>query len=288
MDCSRVVSVQQGLQREANAYQKLGEGFGKFGQALTVVTAMSQAAQGKYYDATQTMGEAAFDKALCWVITVAACAGWNAGRAIGATIKMMPWPGDSEGRTIEDVVTDKEVEWLLPYLDQPMNVKNMEAAFSAFQRKQAEIRAAQERARQYAGQCSENHHGDGSDDVAADEGGARQSTSTDRAMAIFRGNGGDPNQSSWNDGANWTSGQSAAPTYTPSPVQQAQPSSSSGFDWGQAVGAALTGYAIGTAANQRSTPSKPSSTPAPYTPPASSDDECHNSQLAPGQVCTAN
>jgi hypothetical protein len=262
MDCARVVSVQQGLQREANAYQRLGEGFGKIGRALTVFTAMSQAAQGKYEDMTQTMGEAAFDKALCSVIAVAACAGWNAGRAVGATIKMMPWPGDSQGRTIEDVVTDKEVEWLLPYLDQAMNVKNMEAAFSAFQRKQAEIRAAQERARQFAGQCSMNHHGDGTDDVAGDDGGARQSTSAERAMAIFKGNGGDPSQSSWNNAANWSSEQSAAPTYSPSPVQQPQPSSSSAFDFGQALGAALTGYAIGKAANQSSTTSKPSAAPA--------------------------
>jgi hypothetical protein len=270
MDCSRVVSVQQGLQREANAYQRLGKGFGKIGYALTTFTAMTQAAQGKYQDAGQTVGEALFDKIVCASITVAACAGWSAGRAMGATIKMMPWPGDSQGRTIEDVVTDKEVEWLLPFLDQPMNVKNMQAAFTAFQRKQAEIRAAQERARQYAGQCSENHHGDGSDDVAADEGGARQSTSTDRAMAIFRGNGGDPNQSSWNDGANWSSGQSAAPTYTPAPVQQTQPSSSSSFDWGQAVGAALTGYALG---KSMSGGSQGSSTPQ-TTAPASSPEVC--------------
>jgi hypothetical protein len=267
MDCSRVVSVQQGLQREANAYQRLGNGFGKIGYALTTFTAMTQAAQGKYQDAGQTVGEALFDKIVCASITVAACAGWSAGRAIGATIKMMPWPGDSEGRTIEDVVTDKEVEWLLPYLDQPMNVKNMEAAFSAFQRKQADIRAAQERARQFAGQCSENHHGDEPDYADRDNGSSRQSTqgtSADRAMELFRGNGGDPNQS-WNNAANYSSGQSSAPTYSPAPVQQSQPSSSSGFDFGQAVGAVLTGYAIGTASksNQSSSSSKPSSAPAP-------------------------
>lgn len=279
MDCARVVSVQQGLQREANAYQRLGEGFGKIGRALTLFTAMSQAAQGKYEDMTQTMGEAAFDKALCSVIAVAACAGWNAGRAVGATIKMMPWPGDSQGRTIEDVVTDKEVEWLLPYLDQPMNVKNMEAAFSVFQRKQAEIRAAQEGARQFAGQCSMNHHGDEADDVAGDDGGARQSTSAERAMAIFKGNGGDPSQSSWNNAANWSSEQSAAPTYSAPPAQQTQSSSNSGFNWGQAVGAALVGYAAGKTANQSSKAQQS------YTPPQSSDGGCHLSDLKPGEVC---
>ncbi len=279
-DCARIVSIEQGLQREANASQRLGEGFGKFGQALTVVTAMSQAAQGKYQDATQTMGEAAFDKALCWVIPVAACAGWNAGRAIGATIKMMPWPGDDQRRTIEDVVTDKEVQWLLPYLDQPMNVKNMEAAFAAFQRKQAEIRAAQERARQFAGQCSMNHPDPAAEDVAAADGPARQSTSSDRAMSRYSDLAPAyvPPASSYDTG--W--GQTSAPTYSAPPPQQTQSSSNSGFNWGQAVGAALVGYAAGKTANQSSKAQQS------YTPPQSSDDGCHLSQLPPGSVCTAN
>ena len=153
MDCAQLKSVQQGFQKEADAFQRLSDGFAKIGKALTLVTAGAQAAQGKFVDATQTMGEAVLDEQVCLIVGTAGCVGWTVGRTAGGIIKQQPWPGDPQGRTIEDVVTDKEVEWLLPYLDQPMNVENMQATFAAFQSKQADLKRRRQEAEQRGGQC---------------------------------------------------------------------------------------------------------------------------------------
>jgi hypothetical protein len=288
MDCSELSFRLKGLDAEADAAERLSKGFEKVGWGLTAIAAGSQAYQGRSADALQTVGEAGLDTFVCKVWPGPVCVGWTAGRMAGSVIKTWPMPGDSQNRSIEEAVLDGQVHFaqlLMPSLNQPMNVENMRAAFDAFQRQRSALLNARDRARDRANQCSNDHHGD-EPDYAGRDGGSGQGTSSSRAMELFRGNGGDPNQS-WNNAANYSSGQSSAPTYSPAPVQQSQPSSSSGFDFGQAIGAALTGYAIGTAANQSSSSSKPSSTPA-YTPPVYSDDSCHNSQLPEGMVCTAN
>jgi hypothetical protein len=268
-DCAALSFQLKGLDAEAAAAERLSTGFGKIGDGLTLLAAGSQAYQGRYDDMTQTLGEAALDKSVCAIWPGPVCVSWSAGRMAGATLKMMPMPFDSQHRTIEEAVMDGEVrfaQWLMPSLNQPMNVQNMQAAFAEFQKQRSALLKARDRAREAAGQCKMN------DNRAGDDSGARQSTSADRAMSTFRNNGGDPNWSgdsgSWNAGQQ--SGQYAGQSnsgYSSAPASQSQTSSGSGFDFGQFVGAALTGYAIGQASksNQSTAPSKPASTPAPET-----------------------
>jgi hypothetical protein len=267
--CAQLSMKLKGLDAEAAAFERLNEGFGKIGDGLTLITAGSQAAQGKYDDMTQTMAEAAFDKSVCAIWPGPVCVSWSAGRMAGATIKMMPMPFDSQHRTIEEAVLDKEVQfaqWLMPSLNQPMNAENMREAFNAFQRQRTALLNARDRLRDRAGQCSNDHHGDEPDYADRKDGSARQSTSADRATGRFNDLAPayvPPSASNDSWGGQY-GGQSSGSTYS-APAQQSQSSSSSSFNWGQAFGAALTGYAIGKAsnANQSSSSSKPSSTPNP-------------------------
>lgn len=153
MDCGRAASIKQRLVAEANAYQRLGNGFSKFGDVLTMTTAIAQVAQGKHEEAAKTVGNAAFDKALCAVFGPLACAtwaSWNAGTAFGGLIRDLPLSG---GRTIGDIVDDQWLSWLGPYIHQPLNLKNMEAAFAEFQRRQADLKRRQREADEFGGQC---------------------------------------------------------------------------------------------------------------------------------------
>jgi hypothetical protein len=284
-DCASLSFQLKGLDAEAAAAERLSKGFGKIGDGLTLLAAGSQAYQGRYDDMTQTLGEAAFDKSVCAIWPGPVCVSWSAGRMAGATIKMMPMPFDSKHRTIEEAVMDGEVrfaQWLMPSLNQPMNVQNMQAAFAEFQRKRAALLNARDRARSAAGQCKMSDGRAGADEA---DGAAGQRSNGDRAMSRFNDLAPAYIPSGSNDSRDGQyGGQTSAPAYSPPPVQQSQGSSNSGAMIGQALGAVLQGYVAGRAngANQSSTTSKPSTAPQP------SQEQCSNSALPEGMVCTAN
>lgn len=296
VDCGRMASIEKRLLAEANAYQRLGNGFSKFGDVLTMTTAIAQAAQGNYGEAAKSVGNAAFDKALCAVYGPVACAAWaswNAGTAVGNFIRDIPGSG---GRTIGNAVDDQWLSWLGPYLDQPLNVESMQAAFAEFQRRQTDLKRRQREASEYGGQCK------------AKEEAEKRKTAIDELLKQAK----PPAVRSSSDAeAENLFGQSAAEASNPYAAQrladeqnrklsEADQLMRDSNSRAQAASAAIMQQGLNSLATANSPPA-PSPRPmptlsgasrAPAVPvppsPQPSQPSCSNAALPEGQVCTGN